>query len=116
VLHGAYSYLMQDDDGQVIPAHSIAAGLDYPGVGPQHSALRDSGRVTYDRVDDDEAIDAFSLLCRLEGIIPALESSHALAFTRRLLAANEMTGRVVIVSLSGRGDKDVDSVAERIQS
>ncbi len=117
VLHGAYSYLMQDEDGQVMPAHSIAAGLDYPGVGPQHSALRDSGRVSYDRVDDDEALRAFALLSRVEGIIPALESSHALAFTQRLLENDRepASRRLVVVNLSGRGDKDVDAIAERLQ-
>jgi tryptophan synthase beta chain len=121
VLHGSYSYLLQDDDGQVVPAHSIAAGLDYPGVGPEHSFLKDTGRVTYDKVDDAEALAAFGDLCRLEGIIPALESSHALAFCRRLLgdeaacaqlraarAAGPDAGPlVVVVNLSGRGDKDM---------
>ncbi|MBK6735856.1 MAG: tryptophan synthase subunit beta [bacterium] len=121
VLHGSYSYLLQDGDGQVVPAHSIAAGLDYPGVGPEHSFLKDSGRVTYQEVDDAEALVAFGDLCRLEGIIPALESSHALAFCRRLLADDEACAGlratrpggegagplVVVVNLSGRGDKDM---------
>ncbi len=106
VLHGALSYLLQDEDGQVSPAHSVAPGLDYPGVGPQHSFLKDSGRATYARVDDDEALAAFRDLCRLEGIIPALESSHALAWLRRLDAADGL----VLVNLSGRGDKDLESV------
>jgi tryptophan synthase beta chain len=113
VLHGAFSYLMQDGDGQVQVAHSIAAGLDYPGVGPEHSALRDSGRVVYDSVSDDEALSAFELLSRCEGIIPALESAHALAFARRRLAAGDHAGEVVLINLSGRGDKDVEAVKGR---
>lgn len=109
ILHGAYSYLLQDDGGQVIPAHSISAGLDYPGVGPEHSWLRDSGRVRYETSTDEEAVEAFHDLCRLEGIIPALESAHALA---RLAAERERwRGRDVLVCLSGRGDKDVAEVA-----
>jgi len=115
VLHGAYSYLMQDEDGQVQVAHSIAAGLDYPGVGPEHSQLRDSGRVVYDRVSDEDALRAFALLSRCEGIIPALESAHAVAFARRYLATGDHTGEVVVINLSGRGDKDVDAVKERIR-
>ncbi len=112
VLHGAYSYLMQDADGQVVPAHSIAAGLDYPGVGPEHSHLRDSGRAVYTAVDDEAALDAFRLLCEREGIIPALESSHALALLPRL--AREEPDRLVLVNLSGRGDKDLAAVLERL--
>jgi tryptophan synthase beta chain len=109
VLHGSYSYLLQDDDGQVEPAHSVSAGLDYPGVGPEHSQLRDTGRVRYESVTDAEALDAFESLCHLEGIIPALESAHALA---RLTAERERwVGRDVLVCLSGRGDKDVAEVA-----
>jgi len=111
VLHGAYSYLLQDDDGQVLPAHSISAGLDYPGVGPEHSHLKDLDRVKYGRIDDDEALAAFGDLCRLEGIIPALESSHALAYLRPLIAVGEC-GDLVIVNLSGRGDKDLQTVLE----
>jgi tryptophan synthase beta chain len=117
VLHGSFSYLLQDDDGQVIPAHSVAAGLDYPGVGPEHSHLKDTGRVFYTSVTDEEAMTAFDDLSRLEGIIPALESSHALAFCRRLLddpsTLAELHARagaekpVVIINLSGRGDKDM---------
>jgi tryptophan synthase beta chain len=114
VLHGALSYLMQDDYGQVEIAHSIAAGLDYPGVGPEHSHLRDTGRVTYDRVSDEEALAAFEELSRREGIVPALESSHALAFTTRLLAGGDHSGDIVLINLSGRGDKDIDAVAERL--
>ena len=121
VLHGTYSYLLQDADGQVLPTHSVSAGLDYPGVGPEHSYLKDTGRVTYDRVGDDEALGAFGQLCRLEGIIPALESSHALAFCRRFLEDGTACARlrasravgeeggplVMIINLSGRGDKDM---------
>jgi tryptophan synthase beta chain len=114
VLHGAFSYLLQDDDGQVREAHSIAAGLDYPGVGPEHSALKDAGRVTYERATDDEAVAAFRLLSRTEGIIPALESSHALAFARRQFAGGASDGSVVIINLSGRGDKDLDAIQERL--
>lgn len=109
VLHGSYSYLMQDAHGQVLPAHSIAAGLDYPGVGPQHSQLKDTGRVTYAAVTDAQALAACGELCRLEGIIPALESSHALAYLPTLLAASAPS--LVVVNLSGRGDKDMISTA-----
>jgi tryptophan synthase beta chain len=111
VLHGAYSYLMQDGDGQVEPAHSIAPGLDYPGVGPQHSDLSESGRVTYASVTDEEALEAFDCLCRTEGIIPALESSHALAFVRKLTGTTRHVDRQIVVNLSGRGDKDIEAVA-----
>jgi tryptophan synthase beta chain len=114
VLHGAFSYLLQDDAGQVSPAHSIAAGLDYPGVGPEHSFLKDAGRVSYQRVTDDEALAAFASLARLEGILPALESAHALAFVRRAFSGAAGEGRVVLVNLSGRGDKDADAVEGRL--
>jgi len=108
VLHGSYSYLVQDDDGQVIPAHSVAAGLDYPGVGPEHSRLRDSGRATYLGVGDAAALNACAETSRLEGIIPALESSHALAFCKEQLAEEgPEASPLVIVNLSGRGDKDM---------
>jgi tryptophan synthase beta chain len=111
VLHGSLSYLLQDADGQVSPAHSISAGLDYPGVGPEHSHLRDTGRVTYETATDAEALDAFQSLCRLEGIIPALETAHALAWIKR--SAGKWTrSQVVLVCLSGRGDKDVAHVAD----
>ena len=111
VLHGSLSYLLQDADGQVAPAHSISAGLDYPGVGPEHSYLRDTGRVTYETATDSEALDAFQALCRLEGIIPALETAHALAWVRR--SAGQWTrNQSVLVCLSGRGDKDVAHVAD----
>jgi tryptophan synthase beta chain len=111
VLHGSRSYLMQDEHGQVLTAHSISAGLDYPGVGPEHSALRDSGRVRYLTADDEQARAAFHRLCRLEGIIPALESSHALHVAEQL-AAQRPPDAVVVVCLSGRGDKDIATVRE----
>jgi tryptophan synthase beta chain len=111
VLHGSLSYLLQDADGQVSPAHSISAGLDYPGVGPEHSHLRDIGRVTYDTATDAEALDAFQVLCRLEGIIPALETAHALAWIQRS-AGRWTRDQTVLVCLSGRGDKDVAHVAD----
>jgi tryptophan synthase beta chain len=110
VLHGSLSYLLQDADGQVAPAHSISAGLDYPGVGPEHSYLRDTGRVTYDVATDAEALEAFQVLSRLEGIIPALETAHAIAWVRRS-AGTFPGGGTVLVCLSGRGDKDVAHVA-----
>ena len=111
VLHGSLSYLLQDADGQVAPAHSVSAGLDYPGVGPEHSYLRDSGRVQYETANDAEALDAFQTLSRLEGIIPALEPAHALAWVERSRGAWPMDA-FVLVCLSGRGDKDVAHVAE----
>jgi tryptophan synthase beta chain len=110
VLHGSLSYLLQDADGQVAPAHSISAGLDYPGVGPEHSYLRDSGRVSYQTATDTEALEAFQALSRLEGIIPALETAHALAWVRRS-AGSFPSDATVLVCLSGRGDKDVAHVA-----
>lgn len=110
VLHGSLSYLLQNEDGQVAPAHSISAGLDYPGVGPEHSYLRDTGRVTYDTATDAEALDAFQALSRLEGIIPALETAHALAWVRRSTGGFPPDA-LVLVCLSGRGDKDVAHVA-----
>jgi tryptophan synthase beta chain len=111
VLHGALSYLLQDDSGQVAEAHSVSAGLDYPGVGPEHSALKESGRAVYESVTDREALHAFGALARLEGIIPALESAHAVAWLLREGARWAERGPVVIC-LSGRGDKDVAQVAE----
>ena len=110
VLHGNRTYLMQDADGQISPTHSISAGLDYPGVGPEHSHLKDIGRAEYSSVTDAEALDAFRLLNRTEGIMPALESSHALAWVVREAAA--LAGQVVVVNLSGRGDKDIQTVAD----
>jgi tryptophan synthase beta chain len=110
VLHGARSYLLQDDDGQTIESHSISAGLDYPGVGPEHAWLADLGRAHYRPVTDAEAMDAFSLLCRTEGIIPAIESAHAIAGT--LVLGKELgPDATILVNLSGRGDKDVDTAA-----
>lgn len=119
VLHGAHSYLLQDDAGQVLTAHSISAGLDYPGVGPEHSYLKESGRVDYRSATDAEAVDAFMQLCRTEGIIPALESSHALAALPKLageLKADLGREPVILVCLSGRGDKDLDSVQTYLES
>jgi len=110
ILHGAYSYVLQDETGQTMPVHSVSAGLDYPGVGPEHSYWKDSGRVRYVSATDDEALDEFCELSRTEGIIPALESSHALVEARKM--APQMDSRqVIIVNLSGRGDKDVEEVA-----
>ena len=111
VLHGNRTYLLQDADGQIQEAHSISAGLDYPGIGPEHAWLKDTGRVTYAAVSDTEALEAFQLCSRLEGIIPALEPAHALAYLSR--AAPEMApGQVIVMNLCGRGDKDVFTVAE----
>lgn len=110
VLHGNRTYLMQDADGQITPTHSISAGLDYPGVGPEHSWLKDSGRATYVAVNDDEALAAFHACTRTEGIIPALESSHALAYATKI-AADMPVDDIVVVGLSGRGDKDIQTVA-----
>jgi len=110
VLHGSLSYVLQNSEGQINLAHSISAGLDYPGVGPEHSHLKDSGRVSYTSVTDREALQAFKVLCRTEGIIPALESSHALAEAIRT-AGTMSRDSVMVVNLSGRGDKDVDTVA-----
>jgi len=111
VLHGNRTYLLQDDDGQIIETHSISAGLDYPGVGPEHAYLHDSGRAEYVSITDDEALAAFHRLCRTEGIIPALESSHAVAYAMKL-APTLARDRHLLVNLSGRGDKDIATVAE----
>ncbi len=114
VLHGAMSYLLQDDDGQVIEAHSISAGLDYPGVGPEHSYLKDSGRAEYYSITDQEAIAAFRRLSQLEGIIPALETAHAIAYLETLCP--QLNGRPrIVINCSGRGDKDVHTIAKFIQ-
>ena len=110
VLHGNKMYLMQDENGQVIETHSISAGLDYPGVGPEHCWLKDSGRAQYVAINDDEALAAFDALCRYEGIIPALESSHALAHAAKIAPAMGKD-KVLLVNLSGRGDKDINTVA-----
>ena len=111
ILHGQRTLVLADDDGQIFPAHSISAGLDYPGVGPEHAWLRDSGRARYEVVTDDEALDAFVWLSRTEGIIPALESAHAIAHVRKL-APTLARDAIVVVSLSGRGDKDAPTVRE----
>ncbi|MBB5018797.1 tryptophan synthase beta chain [Chitinivorax tropicus] len=110
VLHGNRTYLMQDENGQIIETHSISAGLDYPGVGPEHSFLKDQGRVQYVAANDGESLQAFHDLCRFEGIIPALESSHALAYAKRL-APTMSKDQIILVNLSGRGDKDIQTVA-----
>lgn len=113
VLHGTKTYILQDDDGQTIESHSISAGLDYPGVGPQHAQLAKSGRAHYEPVTDAEAMDAFRLLCRTEGIMPAIESAHAVAGARRLalrlIEENPGSKPVLVINISGRGDKDVDT-------
>ena len=112
VLHGSMSYLLQDEHGQVQEAHSISAGLDYPGVGPEHSWLKQTGRAEYLSVTDDEALEGFRLLCRSEGIIPALESAHAI-YKASQMAADMPSDSIILVCLSGRGDKDVPSIAQR---
>ncbi|WP_175670842.1 tryptophan synthase subunit beta [Burkholderia ambifaria] len=112
VLHGNRTYLLQDDDGQIIETHSVSAGLDYPGVGPEHAWLKDSGRAQYVPITDEEALQAFHDCCRIEGIIPALESSHAIAYGVKL-APTLPKDKILLVNLSGRGDKDMHTVAER---
>ena len=112
VLHGNRTYLMEDDDGEIIETHSISAGLDYPGVGPEHAWLKDIGRAEYVNITDDEALQGFHALTQLEGIIPALESSHAMAYTMKLAPTMDKQ-QIIIVNLSGRGDKDMHTMAER---
>ncbi len=112
VLHGNRTYLMEDDDGQIIETHSVSAGLDYPGVGPEHALLKDSGRAAYVAITDTEALDAFHDLTRTEGIMPALESSHALAYAAKLARTMDKN-KIIVVNLSGRGDKDIHTVAAR---
>ena len=114
VLHGAASYLLQDDTGQVSETHSISAGLDYPGVGPEHSMFKESGRAEYVAVTDEEALDAFKALSRYEGIIPALESAHAVAYTKKI-APKMGKNQTIIINLSGRGDKDVEVVSQMME-
>ena len=114
VLHGAMSYLLQDQEGQVQEAHSISAGLDYPGVGPEHSYMKDQGRAEYYSVTDQEAVDAFQRLSKLEGIIPALETSHAIAYLETLCPSLEGSPKIVL-NCSGRGDKDVQTVAKYLE-
>jgi len=111
VLHGNRTYLMEDGDGQIIETHSVSAGLDYPGVGPEHAWLKDIGRAEYVAVDDQEAMEGFHTLTRLEGIIPALESSHAIAYAMQL-AKKMSPEETLLINLSGRGDKDINSVAD----
>jgi tryptophan synthase beta chain len=113
ILHGARSYMLQDADGQVIETHSISAGLDYPGVGPEHAYLKDSGRAEYVAVTDGEALEGLQTLCRLEGIIPALESAHAVYYGMQL-AATMHPDQAIIINLSGRGDKDMGTVADAL--
>ena len=113
VLHGAKSYLLQDKYGQIRETHSVSAGLDYPGVGPEHSYLKDSGRVAYVAVSDKEALEGFQLLCRIEGITPALESAHAIAYAAGVAGSLDKE-KVIVVNLSGRGDKDMDIVVEAL--
>ena len=112
VLHGNRTYLLQDENGQIVETHSVSAGLDYPGVGPEHAWLKESGRAEYVAVTDEDAIRAFHDLCRLEGIIPALESAHALAYAAKI-APRMGKDQVLLVNLSGRGDKDMHTVAEK---
>jgi len=112
VLHGNRTYLLQNDDGQILETHSVSAGLDYPGVGPEHAWLKDSGRAEYVTITDQEALAAFHDCCRIEGIIPALESAHALAHAMKL-APTLPRDAIMLVNLSGRGDKDMNTVAER---
>ncbi|OJG63634.1 tryptophan synthase beta chain [Enterococcus malodoratus] len=115
VLHGAKMHLLQDDDGQVLEAFSISAGLDYPGIGPEHSFLHDIGRAEYAAIDDDEAVEAFHYLSQLEGIIPALESSHALAQVMKVAPTMDKD-QIIVMNLSGRGDKDVQQIKERMEA
>jgi tryptophan synthase beta chain len=116
LLHGARTYVMQDEDGQIGESHSVAAGLDYPGVGPEHAFLKDSGRAEYHAVNDDAAIAAFEELSRMEGIIPAFESSHALAFAMHAVANDHLPeGARVVINVSGRGDKDMDAYFSMIR-
>ncbi|MBC7490443.1 MAG: tryptophan synthase subunit beta, partial [Glaciimonas sp.] len=110
-LHGNRTYLLQDANGQVIETHSVSAGMDYPGVGPEHAWLKDSGRATYETITDDEALETFHICCQIEGIIPALESSHALAYAAQL-AGTLPKDKIILANLSGRGDKDMHTVAE----
>ena len=110
IFHGAQSYLMQDKNGQVVDTHSISAGLDYPGVGPEHSNLKDSGRADYIAVDDNEVLESFHMVTKLEGIMPALETAHALAALEHA-AKNLSSSQHIVINVSGRGDKDINTVA-----
>jgi tryptophan synthase beta chain len=113
ILHGNKTYLLQDEDGQITEGHSISAGLDYPGIGPEHAWLRDIGRVDYTSVTDTEALEGFQLLCRTEGIIPALEPAHAIAALAKVAATMDKD-QIILANLCGRGDKDIFSVAEHL--
>jgi tryptophan synthase beta chain len=115
VLHGNRTYILQDDNGQITETHSVSAGLDYPGVGPEHAFLKDIGRAEYVGITDEEALSAFHYLCRTEGIIPALESSHAVAYAMKL-AKTMRVDQSILVNLSGRGDKDIGTVADLSQA
>ncbi len=114
VLHGQMSYLLQDDDGQILEAHSISAGLDYPGIGPEHAYLKELGKVRYDHITDREALDAFVWLSQKEGIIPAFESSHAVAYLKKM-RPEELEGKLILINLSGRGDKDMIQAKELLE-
>lgn len=114
VLHGNKTYLLQDDNGQVRDAYSLAAGLDYPGVGPEHSFFHTTGRAKYVTVEDEEAIDAFLTLAKIEGIIPAMESAHAVAYAMKLAPGMDKD-KIIVINLSGRGDKDAEIVIERMR-
>jgi len=113
VLHGTKSYVLQDAGGQIRETHSVSAGLDYPGVGPEHSYLKDTGRATYVAVTDKEALDGFQLLCKTEGIAPALEPAHAIFYAAKM-AGSLKSEQIIIINLSGRGDKDMDIVAQAL--
>ena len=115
VVHGMQSYLLQDEDGQILEAHSISAGLDYPGIGPEHAHLAEIGRARYEQAGDDEVLAAFRLLSETEGIIPALEPAHALAWVAREAGDDHPGGSTVLLTLSGRGDKDVAQVRELLR-
>lgn len=115
VLHGSKSYVLQDKNGQILPTHSVSAGLDYPGVGPEHSFYKETGRAEYVAITDKEALDAFQLLAELEGIIPALESAHAVAYTCKL-APKLKKNQIIVINLSGRGDKDVQQVSRILET
>jgi len=114
VLQGTMSYVLQDQNGQVASTHSVSAGLDYPSIGPEHAYLHDAGRVSYDSVSDAEAMNAFQLLSKLEGIIPALESAHAVAHAMKV-ASQMKSSEIIVVNLSGRGDKDVNTAREYLE-
>ena len=113
ILHGSLSYVLQDEEGQTSEVHSISAGLDYPGVGPEHSYLKDTGRAEYVSVTDDEAVEAFNLCAHLEGIIPALEAAHAIAYTVKF-APSVAKDKIIVLNLSGSGDKDSSEVAKKL--